>query len=173
MLDTQLQGKDYVCGDDLTIADIAIFPWIRGYKWSKIDITLHPNVLAWKERVHSRAGVMRGLAYGVKADEVDQWSEETRNATPRVDRLWRLTPRLPVRKRVEICLVIMETRMTRCWLFDNLQKELSMIDAHETFDGTWPFAPGLSEASGFKAALSLTKVFRTPRLFYACMESRL
>ena len=78
VLDTQLQGKDYVCGDDLTIADIAIFPWIRGYKWSKIDITLHPNVLAWKERVHSRAGVMRGLAYGVKADEVDQWSEETK-----------------------------------------------------------------------------------------------
>ena len=30
VLDTQLQGKAYVCGDDLTIADIAIFPWIRG-----------------------------------------------------------------------------------------------------------------------------------------------
>ena len=68
MLNAQLQGKAYVCGDDLTIADIAIFPWIRGYKWSKIDITLHPNVLAWKERVHGRAGVERGLSYGVKPE---------------------------------------------------------------------------------------------------------
>lgn len=78
VLDTQLQGKMYVCGDDFTIADIAIFPWIRGYKWSKIDITLHANVLAWTERVQDRAGVTRGLAYGVKPDEVHQWSEETK-----------------------------------------------------------------------------------------------
>ena len=46
VLDRQLEGKRFVCGEDFTIADIAIFPWIRGYKWSKIDITLHPNVLA-------------------------------------------------------------------------------------------------------------------------------
>ncbi len=78
VLDKQLQGQQYVCGDDFTVADIAIFPWVRGYKWSKIDITLHPNVLAWKERVHAREGVKRGLAYGAKAGEVDQWSEETK-----------------------------------------------------------------------------------------------
>ncbi len=78
VLDTQLERKAYVCGDTFSIADIAIFPWIRGYKWSKIDITLHPNVLAWKERVHGRAGVKRGLAYGVKSNEVDQWSEDTK-----------------------------------------------------------------------------------------------
>ena len=52
VLDKQLAGKSFVCGEDFTIADIAIFPWIRGYKWSKIDITLHSNLLAWKERVH-------------------------------------------------------------------------------------------------------------------------
>ena len=46
VLDKQLEGKGFVCGEDFTIADIAIFPWICGYKWSKIDITLHPNVLA-------------------------------------------------------------------------------------------------------------------------------
>ena len=78
VLDKQLEGKSFVCGDDFTIADIAIFPWIRGYKWSKIDITLHPNVLAWKERVHQRPGVKRGLAYGVRSGEEEQWSEETK-----------------------------------------------------------------------------------------------
>ena len=77
VLDKQLEGKRFVCGEDFTIADIAIFPWIRGYKWSKIDITLHPNVLAWKERVRHRPGVKRGLAYGAKLGEEEQWSEET------------------------------------------------------------------------------------------------
>ena len=78
VLDKQLEGKHFVCGEDFTIADIAIFPWIRGYKWSKIDITLHSNVLAWKERVHKRAGVKRGLAYGAKSGEEERWSEETK-----------------------------------------------------------------------------------------------
>ena len=78
VLDKQLEGKSFVCGEDFTIADIAIFPWIRGYKWSKIDITLHPNVLAWKERVHQRPGVKRGLTYGVRSGEEEQWSEETK-----------------------------------------------------------------------------------------------
>ena len=78
VLDKQLEGKRFVCGEDFTIADIAIFPWIRGYKWSKIDITLHPNVLAWKERVRHRPGVKRGLAYGAKLGEEEQWSEETK-----------------------------------------------------------------------------------------------
>ncbi len=78
VLDKQLEGKRFVCGEDFTIADIAIFPWIRGYKWSKINITLHANVLAWKERVRHRPGVKRGLAYGVKLGEEEQWSEQTK-----------------------------------------------------------------------------------------------
>lgn len=78
VLDKQLEGKSFVCGEDFTIADISIFPWIRGYKWSKIDITLHSNVLAWKERVHLRPGVRRGLAYSAKLGEEEQWSEETK-----------------------------------------------------------------------------------------------
>ena len=78
VLDKQLEGKSFVCGEDFTIADISIFPWIRGYKWSKIDITVHSNVMAWKERVHQRSGVKRGLAYGVKSEKEEQWSDETK-----------------------------------------------------------------------------------------------
>jgi GST-like protein len=75
VLDKQLAGHDYVCGDTLTIADIAIYPWVRGWKWSKVDITDRPNVMAWVTRVRARPGVARGLAYGVPRDEIDQWSE--------------------------------------------------------------------------------------------------
>ncbi len=76
VLDRQLEGHDFVCGGEFTIADIAIYPWVRGWKWSKVDITDRPNVMAWVERVRARPGVERGLAYGVPKDEIDQWSEE-------------------------------------------------------------------------------------------------
>ena len=76
VLDQRLEGRAYVCGEDLTIADIAIYPWLRGWKWSKVDITPFANVVAWVDRVRARPGVGRGLAWGVPKDEVDQWSEE-------------------------------------------------------------------------------------------------
>lgn len=76
VLDQRLAGRDYVCGDNLTIADIALYPWLRGWKWSKVNITDKPNVVAWVDRVRARPGVERGLSYGVPEDEIDQWSEE-------------------------------------------------------------------------------------------------
>ena len=76
VLSNKLADQDYVCGDKLTIADIAIYPWIRGWKWSKIPIVDYQNVVDWVDRVRARPGVERGLAYGVPKDEIDQWSEE-------------------------------------------------------------------------------------------------
>ena len=76
VLDKQLGDNPWVCGDTFTIADISIYPWIRGWKWSKVNITDLPRVEAWVKRVRARPAVERGLAYGVPADEIDQWSEE-------------------------------------------------------------------------------------------------
>ena len=76
VLDKRLEGRDYVCGANLTIADIAIYPWIRGWKWSKVNITDKENVSAWVKRVRARPAVERGLSFGVPKDEIDQWSEE-------------------------------------------------------------------------------------------------
>ena len=78
VLDRQLEGRPYICGEDFTIADIASYPWVRGWKWSKIDITEHANVVAWVQRVRARPAVGRGLAYGANPGEVDQWSEATK-----------------------------------------------------------------------------------------------
>ena len=64
----------------ITIADIAIYPWLRGWKWSKVDITDRPNVMAWIDRVRERPGVARGLAYGVPEDEIDRWSQKRRES---------------------------------------------------------------------------------------------
>ena len=78
VMNKQLEGKDFLCGDQFTIADIACYPWIRGWRWSKVDITLHKNVVAWVERVRARPAVERGLAYGFSKKEIDSWSDETR-----------------------------------------------------------------------------------------------
>jgi GST-like protein len=75
VLDERLEGREFVC-DTFSIADIALYPWIRGWKWSKVNVTDKPNVMAWLTRVRARPGVGRGLEYGVPKDEVDQWSEE-------------------------------------------------------------------------------------------------
>lgn len=87
VLSNQLGDNPFVCGDTYTIADIASFPWIRGWKWSKIDITGFANIVAWVKRVRARPGVGRGLKYGISSDEVDTWSEETRKRYARLGSL--------------------------------------------------------------------------------------
>ncbi|NIB42334.1 glutathione S-transferase [Pseudomaricurvus alkylphenolicus] len=84
VLDKQLQGQPYICGANFTLADIACYPWVRGWKWSKIDITGHANVVAWVERVRARPAVERGLSYGVPDTEIDQWSEERKRQYARM-----------------------------------------------------------------------------------------
>lgn len=76
VMEKQLRNHSWIAGDTFSIADIALYPWLRGYKWSKVDITLTPAVLDWVNRVRARPGVERGIAYGVPAGEIDRWSEE-------------------------------------------------------------------------------------------------
>ncbi len=76
VLDSKLGDNPWLCGDDFTIADIALYPWIRGWKWSKVNITTKPRVVEWVDRVRARPAVERGLAYGVPKEEIDQWSAD-------------------------------------------------------------------------------------------------
>jgi GST-like protein len=78
MLERQLDGRPYVCGDSYTIADIALYPWFRGWKWSKVDMTDRPNILGWLARIRARPQVAAGLAYDAAEGEVDRWSADTR-----------------------------------------------------------------------------------------------
>ena len=81
VLDGKLGDNPWVCGDEFTIADIALYPWIRGWKWSKVNITNRPAVMAWVDRVRARPGVERGLGYGIPKEEIDQWSAERKAST--------------------------------------------------------------------------------------------
>lgn len=63
VLEQRLGNNQYLAGDEYTIADIAIWPWIARYEWQGIDINVYPKTLRWYTRIASRPGVIRG--YGV------------------------------------------------------------------------------------------------------------
>lgn len=63
VLDKQLQGKDYICGE-YSIADIACIGWANGYERQGVDIEEFPALKAWHTRMNARSGVIKGLAVG-------------------------------------------------------------------------------------------------------------
>ena len=66
VLDKQLKGKQWIIGDDYTIADIATIGWVNNLVTfygarELVEFDQFENVIAWLERGTSRAGVERGL----------------------------------------------------------------------------------------------------------------
>ncbi len=61
VLDRQLQSHAYVAGEDYTIADIAIFPWLRSWQNQGIDWADFPTLKAWFDRIGERPAVQRGV----------------------------------------------------------------------------------------------------------------
>ncbi len=74
VLDTQLEGKDYVCGD-YSIADIALWGWVSLWAVQQHDIETTPNVAAWLERMGAREAVIAGRA--VSAENREEVSKES------------------------------------------------------------------------------------------------
>jgi GST-like protein len=65
VLDAQLARTGaYVAGGDYTIADIAIFPWIRTHKAQQIALAEFPHVERWYNRLFERPAAKRGLDLG-------------------------------------------------------------------------------------------------------------
>ena len=60
VLEKQLEGQDFVAIDELTIADIAIWPWVSRYQFQKIDLHNFPNVLDWYLRLAKRPAFQAG-----------------------------------------------------------------------------------------------------------------
>jgi GSH-dependent disulfide-bond oxidoreductase len=60
VLNRQLEGKQYVCGE-YSIADMMSFPWIRPYERQGQKLEDFPHLKAWFERMGARPGVQRGL----------------------------------------------------------------------------------------------------------------
>ncbi len=60
VLDRQLEGRDYLC-DELSIADIANWCWVRIYEWPGVDVSGLDNLKAWLARLEARPAFQRGI----------------------------------------------------------------------------------------------------------------
>ena len=62
VLDKQLQGRSFVTGDTLTIADIAIWPWAMGWEGQQQTLDDKPDLKRWLDRLAARPAFQRGRA---------------------------------------------------------------------------------------------------------------
>ncbi len=66
VLEARLEGRQWIMDDDYTIADIAIFPWVRGLKvfyeaGDLVGLDDMPNVNDWLDRAIARPASEKGL----------------------------------------------------------------------------------------------------------------
>lgn len=60
VLNVQLEEHEYLAGE-YSIADIASYPWVRGYAWSGVSIEGLGYLESWLLRVGERPAVKRGM----------------------------------------------------------------------------------------------------------------
>ena len=61
VLDKRLGESRFVAGDEYTIADIAIFPWLRGAENRGVALGEYANVKRWFDEIDARPAVQRGV----------------------------------------------------------------------------------------------------------------
>jgi len=61
VLDRQLAKTPYVAGKSYSIADIAIWPWLRNWKGQGVELDEVPNVKRWFAEIEARPAVQRGV----------------------------------------------------------------------------------------------------------------
>ncbi|MEY4490280.1 MAG: hypothetical protein RLY41_86, partial [Pseudomonadota bacterium] len=61
VMDKQLQKTKFIAGNTYSIADIAIFPWLRSWQNQGIDWTDYPHLKTWFDLISARPAVQRGV----------------------------------------------------------------------------------------------------------------
>ena len=71
VLNKRLADREFVAGA-YSIADMAIFPWARGWERQGQDIEEFPNLKAWLDRIAARPAVEKALIVG--KEEREKWN---------------------------------------------------------------------------------------------------
>ena len=61
VIDKQLSKTKFIAGKTYSIADIAIFPWLRSWENQGITLTDFPHLKAWFDGIAARPAVQRGV----------------------------------------------------------------------------------------------------------------
>ena len=64
VLDAQLGRTGAFVAGEYSIADMAIFPWVRTYKSQRVRLADYPHVQRWYDELKQREAVRRGVALG-------------------------------------------------------------------------------------------------------------
>lgn len=83
VLNIHLADKEYICGDEYTIADIAIWAWYGAMVLGELyeaaeflDVTSYKNLLGWAQKIEARDAVKRGVmvnrTWGEPEDQLRQ-----------------------------------------------------------------------------------------------------
>jgi GSH-dependent disulfide-bond oxidoreductase len=62
VMNKQLESHHFIAGNQYTVADVAVFPWLRSWQNQGIDWADCPALKAWFDRVEARPAVQRGVA---------------------------------------------------------------------------------------------------------------
>jgi GSH-dependent disulfide-bond oxidoreductase len=69
VLDRRLAETRFLAGDEYSIADIAVFPWMRNPERRGIDMNAYPNAKRWFDEIAARPAVQRGVKVLVAESE--------------------------------------------------------------------------------------------------------
>ncbi|PUE26412.1 glutathione binding-like protein [Limnohabitans sp. Jir72] len=61
VMDKQLQSQPWIAGKTYSIADMAIFPWLRSWQNQGIDWADYPHLKAWFDRIAERPAVQKAV----------------------------------------------------------------------------------------------------------------
>lgn len=64
VLERRLQGRQYLLGEQYTIADMACFPWVLIARPLGQDLDSFPNVKRWRQLIKDRPAVRAGVDLG-------------------------------------------------------------------------------------------------------------
>jgi len=61
VMNKQIARHSYIAGDEYSIADIAVFPWLRSWKNQGINWNDFPHLKGWFDEIAARPAVQRGV----------------------------------------------------------------------------------------------------------------
>jgi GST-like protein len=61
VMDRRLARSTYIAGPEYTVADMAIYPWLRSWKNQGIDWNDFPHLKGWFDEIDRRPAVQRGV----------------------------------------------------------------------------------------------------------------
>ena len=61
VLDSRLEGREYIANDEVSIADFCTVPWVFRHDWQEIDLDEFRNVKRWYDNMMQRPALNRGM----------------------------------------------------------------------------------------------------------------